>query len=94
MVSVVKLVTMLEEYTTKKQNSDVCFLWAKGLNAKHISKERLPVNGGMCLSHKVVHNWVDKFSHRRLKVRDDAQTGVEVAETTAKRLLCCRLTQW
>jgi hypothetical protein len=34
MVSVVKMATMLEEYTIEKHHSDVRFLRAKGLNAK------------------------------------------------------------
>jgi hypothetical protein len=47
------------------------FLWAKGLNAKDIHKEMLPVYGGKCLSRKAVHNSVDKFSEGRSKVADD-----------------------
>jgi hypothetical protein len=39
LVSVVKMGTVLEEYTTEKQSSAVCFLWAKELNAKDIHKE-------------------------------------------------------
>jgi hypothetical protein len=46
LVSVVKMTTMLEEYTTKEQNSVVRFLLAKGLNAKDIHKEMFPVYGG------------------------------------------------
>jgi hypothetical protein len=38
------------------------FLWAKGLNAKYSNKEMFPVYGGKCLSRKVVHNCVEKFS--------------------------------
>jgi hypothetical protein len=64
------------------------FLWAKELSAKDIHKEMLPVYGGKCLSRKAVHNWVEKFSQGRSKVADDAHPGAEVAETTAKRLLC------
>jgi uncharacterized protein YbgA (DUF1722 family) len=29
------------------------------------------VYGGKCLSHKVFHNWIEKFSQGRLKVVDD-----------------------
>jgi hypothetical protein len=82
-------VTVLEEYTTEKQRSVVRFLWTKGLNAKNIHKEMFPVYRGKCLSHKAVHNWVEKFSHGHLKVTDDDQPGAEVAKTTVKRLLCC-----
>jgi hypothetical protein len=48
-----------------------------------------PVFGEKCLSRKAVHNWVEKFSQGRSKVADDARPGAEVAETTARRLLCC-----
>jgi hypothetical protein len=41
------------------------------------------------LLHKAVHNWVEKFSQGHSEVADDARPGAEVAETTAKRLLCC-----
>jgi hypothetical protein len=63
-------------------------LWAKGLNAKDIHKEMCLVYGGKCLSRKAVHNWVEKFSQGRSEVADDAGPNAEVAETTAKRLLC------
>jgi hypothetical protein len=33
------MVTMLEEYTTEEQRSDVRFLWAKGLHERDIHKE-------------------------------------------------------
>jgi hypothetical protein len=38
------------------------FFWAKGLCAKDIHAEMFPVYGGKCLSRKVVHKWVQKFS--------------------------------
>jgi hypothetical protein len=38
LVSVVKMATVLEEYTTEEQLSVVRFLWAKGLYAKDIHK--------------------------------------------------------
>jgi outer membrane biogenesis lipoprotein LolB len=82
------MATMLG-YTTEEQRFVVRFLWAKGPNAKDINIEMFPVYRGKCLSHKAVHNWVDKFSQGRSKVADDAQPGAEVAETTVKRLLCC-----
>jgi transposase len=47
-----------------------------------------PVYGGKCLSHKAVHNWVEKFSQGRSKVADDARPGhpVEIAtEATVQR---------
>jgi hypothetical protein len=89
LVSVVKTMTVLEEYTTKEQRSVMCLLWTKGLNVKDIHKLMFSVYGGKCLSRKAAHNWAQKFSRERSKVADDAQPGVEVAETTVKRLLCC-----
>jgi hypothetical protein len=50
LVSVVKMATVLEECTTEDQRSVVHFLWAKGLNAKDIHKEKFHVYGGKCLS--------------------------------------------
>jgi hypothetical protein len=40
------MATVVEEYTIEEQHSVVRFLWAKGLNAKHIHKEMFPVFGG------------------------------------------------
>jgi hypothetical protein len=62
------MVTVLEECNSKEQHSVVCFLWAKGLDAKVIHKKMFPVYGRKCLSRKVVHNWVKKFSQGHLKV--------------------------
>jgi hypothetical protein len=57
LISVVKMVTMLEECNTEEQRSVVHFLWAKGLNAKNIHKEMFPVYGGKCLLRKAVPPW-------------------------------------
>jgi hypothetical protein len=40
-------------------------------------------------SRKVLQNRIDKFCQERSKVADDVRPGVEVVETTVKRLLCC-----
>jgi hypothetical protein len=72
LVSVVKMVTVLEMCTTEKQRSVVRFLWAKGLSEKDITKEMFSVYGGKCLSYTPVHNWVKKFYQGFLKVGDDA----------------------
>jgi hypothetical protein len=57
------MATMLEECTTEEQHSVVhFFLWAKELSAKDTHKEMFPVYSWKCLSRKVVHNWVKKFS--------------------------------
>jgi hypothetical protein len=83
------MATVLENFTTEEQRSVGVFLGTKGLNAKDIRKEMFPVYGGKCLSRKAVHNWIENFSQERSKIADDAGPGVEVAETTVKRLLCC-----
>jgi hypothetical protein len=71
LVSVVKLATMLEEFTTKEQRSVVCLLWEKGLSGTDIHKEMFPVYGGKCLSRKADHSWVANVSlmTKRLKRR-------------------------
>jgi hypothetical protein len=61
-VSVVKVATVLEEYTTEEQSSGVRFLWEKGLNVNVIHKEIFPLYGGKFLSRIAVHNWVSKVS--------------------------------
>jgi hypothetical protein len=47
LVSVVKMATVLERYTTEVQHSVVRFLWAKGL----CNKEMISVYGGKCDFH-------------------------------------------
>jgi transposase-like protein len=62
---------------------------SKRPDAKDIHKEIFPVYSGKCLSHKTVHNWVNKFSQRCSKIADDAQPGrpVEIAtDTTVQRV--------
>jgi hypothetical protein len=82
LVSVVKMVTILEEYTSKEQHSVVHLLWPKGLNAKNIHTEMFPLYGGKCLSCKALHNWIEKFSRGCLKVEGDAQPCCLVAIVT------------
>jgi hypothetical protein len=83
------MATVLEDCTTEELRSVVRFLWAIGPNLKDIHKQMFSVYGGKYLWRKEVHNWVDKFSQGRSKVAYDDRPGGEVAETTAKRLLCC-----
>jgi hypothetical protein len=49
-----------------------------------INKEMFPVYSGKCLSCKVVHNWVKKFSQGHLKVAGAAQPchSVDIAIIT------------
>jgi hypothetical protein len=48
----------------------VLFLWAKDVH-----KKVFPVYDGKCLSHKAVHNWVEKSIQGRSKVTVDARSG-------------------
>jgi hypothetical protein len=48
------MATVLEECIPEEQRSAVRFMWAKGLNAEDIHKEKFPVYGGKCLSRKAV----------------------------------------
>jgi hypothetical protein len=48
-----------------------------------------PVYGDKCLSRKAVHSWVQKFSHGRSKVADDARPRADVTETAVKIFPCC-----
>jgi hypothetical protein len=77
------------ECTTEEHHSVVCVFWAKGLYEKDIHKEMFPIYIGTCLSHKAVHNWVEKFSQGHSKVADDAWPShpVETAmEETVQRV--------
>jgi hypothetical protein len=62
LVSVVRMVTVLDECNTEEQCSVVHSLWEEGLNTKNIHEEMFPVYGSKCLSHNTVHNGVEKFS--------------------------------
>jgi hypothetical protein len=53
----------------------VRFLWAKGLSAKDIHKEIVPVYGEKCLSLKAVHNWTAKLGKR---FADDEEVETKV----------------
>jgi hypothetical protein len=55
------MATVLEECSIEEQRSLACFLWTKELNEKDIHKEMFSVYGGKCLSHKAVHNWIEKL---------------------------------
>ena len=61
----------LNTRTTIEQRGVLRFLWAKGVAAKDIHKEMLPMYGEHCLSRQAVHNWVQKFSEGRTSIEDE-----------------------
>ena len=65
----------LNTCTTIEQRGVVWFLWAKGMAAKDIHKEMLPMYGEHCLSHQAVHNWVQKFSEGRTSIEEGHRVG-------------------
>ena len=71
----------LNTCTTIEQRGVVRFLWAKGVAAKYIHKEMLPMYSEHCLSHQAVHNWVQKFSEGRTSIVDEQRVSrrVEIA---------------
>jgi hypothetical protein len=73
LVSVVKMATVLKGVLPKSNVMFCISLWTKELNAKEIHEEMFHVYDGKCLLHKMVHNWVEKFSQRSTKVADDAR---------------------
>jgi hypothetical protein len=46
--------------------------------SKDIHKEMLPMYGEHRLSHQAVHNWVQKFSEGRTRIKDKHQVGQPV----------------
>jgi hypothetical protein len=46
------------------------FFMGKRAQCKRYLQDIFPVYGGKCLSRKAVHNWIEKFSHRRSKFAD------------------------
>ena len=66
--------------TTIEQRGVVRFLWAKGMAAKDVHKEMLPMYGEHCLSRHAVHNWAQKFSEGRRSIEDEHPVGRPVKE--------------
>jgi TPP-dependent 2-oxoacid decarboxylase len=57
-VSVVKIATVLEEWTNEEQRSIACFLWAKGLNSEDIRKDFFSVYvGSVCRAKLFTTGW-------------------------------------
>ena len=76
----------LNTCTTIEQRGIVRFLWAKGMAAKDIHKEMLPMYGEHCLSRQAVHNWVKKFSEGRRSIKDEHRVDRSVEITTPATL--------
>ena len=70
----------LNTCTTIEQRGVVWFLWAKGMAAKDIHKEMLPMYGEHCLSHQAVHNLEQKFSEGRTSIEDEHRVVRPVKE--------------
>jgi hypothetical protein len=68
--SVVKMETVLEEYTTEEQRSVMRFYGQKD-PVQRIFIKTFSVSGGKCLSRKAVHSWLANVSlmTKRLKRR-------------------------
>jgi hypothetical protein len=69
------MATVIEKYTTENSVLLFVFLLGKRLHTKDINKDKSPVYGEKCLSHKAGHKRVDKFSYGRSKFADDARPG-------------------
>ena len=70
-----KMAAPLNTITTIEQRGAVRFLWAKGMTAKDVHKEMLPMYGEHCLSCQVGHNWMQKFSEWRTSIEDEHRVG-------------------
>jgi hypothetical protein len=68
LVSVVKMATVLEAYTTEEQRSVVRVV-GRRTQCKGYSKRNAFC--GKCMSPKAVHNLVENFSQGRSKVADN-----------------------
>jgi len=62
------------------------FFVGKKMEAKDIHKEMLPMYGEHCLSRRVVHNWVQKFSEGRKSIKDEHRAGRTVGIATPETL--------
>jgi hypothetical protein len=79
------MATVLQECTTVKQNSVVCFYRQRvSMQRIFIKKCFLFTVGSVCSVKRFTTGWQTFCWWRRSR-----NGGVEVAETTVKRLLCC-----
>jgi len=83
------MVAPLNMRTTIEQHGVVWFLWAKGMAAKDIHKEMLPIYSEHCLSCQAVHNGAQKFSEWRTSIEDEHRAGrpVEIATPAMLQLI-------
>ena len=65
----------LNTFATIEQGGVVRFLWTKGMAAKDIHKEMLPMYGEHCLSRQAVHNWAQKFSEEWTSIEEEHRVG-------------------
>jgi hypothetical protein len=77
------MATVFDECTNEEQRSLERFLWAKGLDAKHVDKEMFPVYGGKCLSRKAVHNWVTNISLMTKRFKRRCGSGRDKSQKTS-----------
>jgi hypothetical protein len=59
-------------------------LWAKGLNAKDIRKEKFPAYGGNCLSRKAVNNLVANVSLMTKMLKQKCGSGCDNSQKISK----------
>ena len=69
----------LNTCTTIEQRGIVRFLWAKGMAAKDIHKEMLPMYGEHCLSRQEILDLVQNFSEGRTSIEDEHPVGRQCA---------------
>jgi hypothetical protein len=64
------------------QKCGVWFLRAKGMAAKDVHREMLPMYGEHCLSRQAVRNWVQKFSEGRKSIKHEHRVCQPVETAT------------
>ena len=74
-----KMAAPLNTITTIEQRGAVRFLWAKGMTAKDVHKEMLPMYGEHSLSRQAVNNCVQKFSEGQTRIEDEHRVDGQCA---------------
>jgi hypothetical protein len=89
------MATVLEECVTEDQRCMMVFsFWWKRTQCKAIHIKNIFCYGVKCLSHKAVHNWIEKFSEGLSNIADETPPGAEVVETTDKTSMLRVSTHW